>query len=106
MSSSGVSFRDASFLSNLAHTWKSLTGNYLSATPSLACPVLSIRAEQQVAPNQSENSMKKDRKEIASSEPIGIVISRGDKTEPTPVFSAYIWGPVPDAAQDSATRAA
>jgi len=50
--------------------------------------------------------MKKDRKEIASSEPIGIVISRGDKTEPTPVFSAYIWGPVPDDAQDSATRAA
>jgi len=50
--------------------------------------------------------MKKDRKEIASSEPIGIIISRGDKTEPTPVFSAYIWGPVPEAAQDSATRAA
>jgi hypothetical protein len=50
--------------------------------------------------------MKKDRKEIASSEPIGIVISRGDKTEPTPVFSAYIWGPVPDAIQDSATKAA
>ncbi|HEX9606296.1 MAG TPA: hypothetical protein VF962_03620 [Gemmatimonadaceae bacterium] len=50
--------------------------------------------------------MKKDRKEIASTEPIGIIISRGDKTEPTPVFSAYIWGPVPDASQDSATRAA
>ena len=50
--------------------------------------------------------MKKDRKEIASSEPIGIVISRGDKTEPTPVFSAYIWGPVPDETQDTATRAA
>jgi hypothetical protein len=64
------------------------------------------RAEQQVTPNQSESRMKKDRKEIASSEPIGIVISRGDKTEPTPVFSAYIWGPVPDASQDSATRAA
>jgi hypothetical protein len=64
------------------------------------------RAERQATPNQSENRMKKDRKEIASSEPIGIVISRGDKTEPTPVFSAYIWGPVPDASQDSATRAA
>jgi hypothetical protein len=56
--------------------------------------------------NQSEIRMKKDRKEIASSEPIGIVISRGDKTEPTPVFSAYIWGPVPDDTQDTATRAA
>ena len=51
-------------------------------------------------------SMKKDRKEIVSSEPVGIIISRGDKTEPTPLFSAYIWGPVPDADQDAATRAA
>jgi len=55
--------------------------------------------------------MKKDHKEeIASSEPLGIIISRGDKTEPTPIFSAYIWGPVPDSVQDpvqvSATRAA
>ncbi|HST07417.1 MAG TPA: hypothetical protein VLJ83_04560 [Gemmatimonadaceae bacterium] len=52
--------------------------------------------------------MKKDRKEteLDSSEPLGIIISRGDKTEPTPVFSAYIWGPVPDAPADSANRAA
>ncbi|HEY5021654.1 MAG TPA: hypothetical protein VII30_04090 [Gemmatimonadaceae bacterium] len=50
--------------------------------------------------------MKKDRKEAVSSEPLGIIISRGDRTEPTPVFSAYIWGPVPDATTDSATRAA
>lgn len=64
------------------------------------------RAEQQVAPNQRESTMKKDRKEIASSEPLGIIISSGDKTEPTPIFSAYIWGPVPDAVQVSTTRAA
>jgi hypothetical protein len=50
--------------------------------------------------------MKKDRKEVASSEPLGIIISRGDRTEPTPVFSAYIWGPVPDPTTESATRAA
>ncbi|HXL85931.1 MAG TPA: hypothetical protein VN927_01910 [Gemmatimonadaceae bacterium] len=50
--------------------------------------------------------MKKDRKEEVSSEPLGIIISRGDKTEPTPVFSAYIWGPVPDADIEAATRAA
>jgi hypothetical protein len=52
--------------------------------------------------------MKKDRKETESSEPLGIIISRGDKTEPTPVFSAYIWGPVPEAAAatESAHRAA
>jgi hypothetical protein len=50
--------------------------------------------------------MKKDRKETGSSEPIVIIISRGDKTEPTPLFSAYVWGPVPEADHDTATRAA
>ena len=54
----------------------------------------------------SERLMKKDRKDIASAEPLGIIISSGDKTEPTPVFSAYIWGPVPEASTESATRAA
>ena len=50
--------------------------------------------------------MKKDRKETTQSEPLGIIISRGDKTEPTPVFSAYIWGPVPETPQETANRAA
>ncbi len=50
--------------------------------------------------------MKKDRKESGSSEPLGIIISNGDKTEPTPIFSAYIWGPVPDAVVEPTTRAA
>ena len=50
--------------------------------------------------------MKKDRKDIGSQEPLGIVISRGDRTEPTPVFSAYIWGPGPEAVVETTTRAA
>ena len=50
--------------------------------------------------------MKKDRKDNGSSEPLGIIISRGDRTEPTPVFSAYIWGPVPDPVVETVTRAA
>ena len=50
--------------------------------------------------------MNEIRKDTKKPEPIGIVISRGDKTEPTPVFSAYIWGPVPEEATDSSTRAA
>jgi hypothetical protein len=50
--------------------------------------------------------MKKDRKDTNSSEPMGIVISRGDKTEPIPVFSAYIWAPAPEAVEESAPRAA
>ena len=59
-----------------------------------------------MAPKPSENRMKKDRKEAVSEGPLGIIISRGDKTEPTPVFSAYIWGPVPEADLESETRAA
>ena len=50
--------------------------------------------------------MKKDRKKAVSEEPLGIIISRGDKTEPTPRFSAYVWGPVPETETESATRAA
>ena len=56
--------------------------------------------------HQMRVRMKKDRKETEPSEPIGIIISRGDRTEPTPVFSAYIWGPVPDPVVDTVTRAA
>jgi hypothetical protein len=55
---------------------------------------------------QTGMPMKKNRKDEGSNEPIGIVISRGDRTEPTPVFSAYIWGPVPDPVLEPATRAA
>jgi hypothetical protein len=50
--------------------------------------------------------MKKDRKDIVAAEPLGIIISRGDKTEPTPIFCAYVWGPAPEDTADSATRAA
>ncbi len=39
-------------------------------------------------------------------EPVGIVISRGSRAEPAPKFSAYIWGPVPEASADEASRAA
>lgn len=106
MSSGRVSFRDTLPPTNLALPCKSFSGKHLHAPLCMAYPVLSIGPEHRAASNQSESRMKKDRKETVASEPIGIVISRGDKTEPTPVFSAYIWGPVPDAAQDSATRAA
>jgi hypothetical protein len=71
----------------------------------MACRVPIKRSKPVVNP-LPRIRMKKDRKEIAPSEPLGIIISRGDKTEPTPLFSAYIWGPVPDADQDAATRAA
>lgn len=31
-----------------------------------------------------------------SAEPVGIVISRGQRDEPTPTFWAYVWGPAPE----------
>ncbi len=74
-------------------------------TSNLAHRVLSLGARHGVAITR-ERVMKKDRKETNSSEPLGIIISRGDKTEPTPVFSAYIWGPVPESEQETANRAA
>jgi hypothetical protein len=41
--------------------------------------------------------MAKARKdEITSQEPVGIVISRGSRSEEAPRLSAYVWGPVPD----------
>ena len=35
------------------------------------------------------------------SEPVGIVISRGSREEPTPAFFAYIWGPAPELESES-----
>ena len=29
-------------------------------------------------------------------EPVGIVISRGNRDEPTPAVFAYVWGPAPE----------
>jgi hypothetical protein len=75
----------------------------LLRTPGTAYGVPIMRPKASI---QLRVRMKKDRKETGSSEPIGIIISRGDRTEPTPVFSAYIWGPVPDAVAETATRAA
>ncbi len=50
--------------------------------------------------------MKKNLSAKPSNEPLGIIISQGDTREPTPVFSAYIWGPVPELPSKKATRAA
>ena len=36
-------------------------------------------------------------------EPVGIIISRGNRQEETPRFSAYVWGPVPSSEIDEQT---
>ena len=40
------------------------------------------------------------------SEPVGIVISSGNRDEPTPAFFAYIWGPAPEVDTESTRVAA
>lgn len=48
--------------------------------------------------------MKGKTTEHHEGEPIGIVISRGLRTEPTPVILAFEWGPAPEnvpASQDN-----
>jgi hypothetical protein len=50
--------------------------------------------------------MKKIREPQVADEPIGIVISAGDRTEKRPVFSAYIWGPAPEPVVDANPKAA
>jgi len=39
-------------------------------------------------------------------EPVGIVISRGSRDEPTPAFFAFVWGPAPEGKPESARVAA
>lgn len=50
--------------------------------------------------------MKKVREASGSEEPLGIIISRGDRTEQRPIFSAYIWGPAPEPVADATTKVA
>ena len=41
--------------------------------------------------------MAKQRQSDPRQEPMGIVISRGSRAEEVPRFTAYVWGPAPDA---------
>lgn len=50
--------------------------------------------------------MKKVREVIEQEEPLGLIISRGDRAEQRPVVSAYIWGPAPEPIADSKTKVA
>ena len=63
-------------------------------------------ARDGIGPKISEHTMKKVREITESEEPIGIIISRGDRTETRPVFSAYIWGPAPEPVKDTTTKVA
>jgi hypothetical protein len=49
--------------------------------------------------------MKKNSSPKISNEPLGLIISQGDRHEPTPMFS-YVWAPAPETPSKKATRAA
>ena len=51
--------------------------------------------------NMTKNNVDTKR----SDEPLGIIISRGPREEPTPIFSTYVWGPAPDPADDASKAA-
>jgi len=42
------------------------------------------------------------RRNVQEQEPVGIVISRGTREEAAPRFSAYVWGPAPQEASETA----
>ena len=50
--------------------------------------------------------MKADQKTTTETEPVGIVISRGWHEEKPSVFSAYVWGPAPEAGPRKGTTVA
>jgi hypothetical protein len=50
--------------------------------------------------------MEVNREAVVEAEVLGIVISRGARTQTEPRFSMYVWGPAPDAEPDSTTKAA
>ena len=59
-----------------------------------------------IGPTFRETTMKKVRELTESDEPIGIIISRGDRKETRPIFAAYIWGPAPEPLADTTTKVA
>ena len=50
--------------------------------------------------------MKKESQTAEHGEPLGIIISNGNRDEQPTVFSAYIWGPAPEPTTDPASKAA
>ena len=50
--------------------------------------------------------MNKNRQPAEHPEPLGIIISNGDRVEYPTVFSAYIWGPAPEPTSDPESKAA
>ena len=66
---------------------------------------LAPRTSRESARFTEETAMAEIRRD-AETEPVGIVISRGSRSEAAPKFLAYVWGPAPEAAIEEASKAA
>jgi hypothetical protein len=66
-------------------------------------PTSRIRANRSGLPGRT--TMAEIRRD-AETEPVGIVISRGSRSEAAPKFLAYVWGPAPEAIIEEASKAA
>jgi hypothetical protein len=64
------------------------------------------RAHHHTGLEYNERPMKKIREVTETDEPIGIIISRGDRKEAKTVVSAYIWGPPEPVLDNSTTKVA
>jgi hypothetical protein len=40
--------------------------------------------------------MKANTEDLRAQEPVGIVISRGTRAEPAPIFHSFVWGAAPE----------
>ena len=67
---------------------------------------LGVRVRLDADPLTQGQAMKKNSQSSERPEPLGIIISNGDRAEYPTVFSAYIWGPAPEPAIDPASKAA
>jgi hypothetical protein len=65
-----------------------------------------LRARTVVRKRNNESTVKKIHEIPESDEPIGIIISRGDRTEQRPVFSAYVWAPAPETTKEPTSKVA
>lgn len=50
--------------------------------------------------------MKKKTQKIEVTAPVGIVVSSGAERAPRLASFAYVWGPAPETAEESASKAA
>ena len=50
--------------------------------------------------------MKKIREVTELDEPLGIIISRGDRAEQRPIISAYIWAQAPELEAEPTSKVA